>query len=181
VITTAPKRGGHLHPPHGGAEGVLEFILSLLNPMMIASFLAFFGLTGLFCTYAFPWMGPISLAPSLVVGAAVANAIVMLVQIMIAKMQVTSAARVEDLVGYMAEVTVPISGKLPGEITYVVGSKRYNSPAKAKDGSELKKGSKVMISEVTPAVIIVEPWTDSFVDPAFQDVFTTKEKETKPE
>ena len=80
----------------------------------------------------------------------------------------SSEARVEDLVGRMAEVTVPIGTGKIGEITYIIKSKRYSSPARSLDPElPLTKRAKVIISELQDHLMIVEPWTDTFIDPDF--------------
>ena len=72
------------------------------------------------------------------------------------------------MIGHMAEVTVPIVEGRTGEIMYIVQSKRFNSPARAAAASmEIKKGAKVMICDVSSQYTTVEPWTESFTDPAF--------------
>jgi len=97
------------------------------------------------------------------------------------RMYSSSAATENDLIGHMAEVTVPITIGRTGEVTYIVSSKRYTSPARAKNPElEIPKGTKVIIYDHLEKYVLVELWTDSFMDPAFDDdILTPQEKLAK--
>jgi len=148
-------------PAH--ASGLVEIFLEFLNPMVLATFMTYFGLTGLLMHFAMPALGLISLAPAVVVGVIATRVLLFVMHWMFAKMEVSSVAVVEDLIGTYATVTVPITKGRVGEITYIVESKRFTSPAKPlKQENEFSKGSKVMIAEIRDNIMYIEPWTDSF-------------------
>jgi membrane protein implicated in regulation of membrane protease activity len=135
------------------------FVLSLLSPMSIAIFLTFFGLIGLVALHLAPLIGYLSLIPAILISAIVCNLFKALIRWMIKSMETSSVLRVDNLVGQVAEVNTPISDGLPGEITYVIGSKRYSSAAKAKKiGLEIKKGTQVMIVDTKEHLMLVEPY-----------------------
>src|SRR5262249_22379507 len=145
LVTTGAQMASsrfRAHPPHyGDTEDFLERLLSFFNPMMIASFMAFFGLGGMFALVTLPALGILSLGPAVVSGYIVMQLITFAVHFMINKMDVSSAARVQDLIGHMAEISVPITAGRTGEILYIVEAKRYTSSAKGVDPSvEYKKG-----------------------------------------
>jgi membrane protein implicated in regulation of membrane protease activity len=142
---------------------LIESALELLNPMVLSVFMTYFGLTGLFLHFSAPSLGITSLVPAIFVGFIATRILSFVVQWMALNMEVSSAAVVEDLVGTIADVIVPISAGRLGQICYVIQSKRYTAPAKAFGSeTEIGKGDKVMIAEIRDHVMYVEPWTDPF-------------------
>lgn len=174
---------GPFHAPTREEErgGPVEAILSALNPTIITTFLAFFGLTGLFFVLTFPALGYVTLAPAFIGGCIAVKVVTTVMNAMFARMYSSSAATEQELIGRMAEVTVPIPAGRTGEVTYVVSSKRYASPAKAKSPEqEIKKGTKVFICDHQPNFVLVDLWTDTFIDPSFEDdALTPQEKLAK--
>ncbi|HEY9681165.1 MAG TPA: hypothetical protein V6C86_06270 [Oculatellaceae cyanobacterium] len=167
IITRALSKVHGLHVELK-EESLLESLLGLLNPLSIATFLTFFGLTGVIVSIGFKLPEIVSLPLAGVAGWLAVQLVVHTIAWLFETMGSSSEARMEDLVGRMAEVTVPIGTGKVGEITYIIKSKRYASPAKAVDSTQpLTKRTKVMISEVQDHLMLVEPWTDSFIDPSF--------------
>jgi membrane protein implicated in regulation of membrane protease activity len=149
-------------------ESILESFLGLLNPLSIATFLTFFGLVGAIISIGFKLPAIVSLPVAAIAGWLAVHLVVGVIAWLFETMGSSSEARTEDLVGRMAEVTIPIAAGKIGEITYIIKSKRYASPARAVDPTlPLSKRTKVMISELQDHLLLVEPWTDSFIDPAF--------------
>lgn len=174
---------GPFHAPTKEEEkgGPVEAILSALNPTIITTFLAFFGLTGLFFISSFPALGYVTLAPALIGGLVSVKVVTTVMNAAFSRMYSSSAATENELIGRMAEVTVPIPAGRTGEVTYIISSKRYASPAKAKSpNDEIKKGTKVYICDHQPNFVLVDLWTDTFIDPAFEDdTLTPQEKLAK--
>ena len=174
---------GPFHAPTREEEkgGPVEAILSALNPTIITTFLAFFGLTGLFFISSFPILGYATLAPAFIGGLIAVKVVTTVMNAAFARMYSSSAATEQELIGRMAEVTVPIPAGKTGEVTYICSSKRYASPAKAKSpDQEIKKGTKVFICDHQPNYVLVDLWTDTFIDPAFEDdTLTPQEKLAK--
>jgi hypothetical protein len=147
----------------GQSSGLVELVLEFLNPMVLATFMTYFGLTGLILHFTVPALGLISLIPSALVGIIVTRVLLFVMHWMFAKMEVNSVAVVENLIGTFATVTLPVVKDRVGEITYVVESKRFTAPAKPLDAvTEFKRGAGVMISEIRNNIMYIEPWTDSF-------------------
>ncbi len=169
-MTLSPKLQASTGPLHIGIkeDSVVEFVLGLLNPFSIATFLAFFGVTGMLLSIALGFNALICLPIALFAGWLAVQVVVRTVAWMFFNMGVSSEARVDDLVGHMGEITVPISSGRTGQVTYIIQSKRYTSPAKSVDPNlELSKKTKVIICDIKDHVMYVDLWNDSFTDPMF--------------
>ena len=106
-------------------------------------------------------LGLVSLVPAVAVGLIMRNAIMMLLRWFVRQSHVSTTSRVEEAIGHAAEVCVSIQPGRTGEVTYVLGSKRYNMPAKSAIAeSEYKRGAKVMIADVREGVVFVDPWQE---------------------
>lgn len=136
---------------------VLLRVMSWVSPASMAIFLAFFGITGM----AIFKLGALSLVPAIAVGLLMRNVTMFLLRWFVRQSHVSTTSRVEECIGHAAEVCVSIQPGRTGEITYVLGSKRYNMPAKSNAAqSEYKRGSKVLISDVRDGVVFVDPWQE---------------------
>jgi membrane protein implicated in regulation of membrane protease activity len=145
----------------------MTVIFELFNPMMLAVFLFYFGLTGLILHFQLPMLGAIGLVPAVIVGFIATRVLSLVIHFLFAKTENSSLAIVDELIGTAATVTVPVAQGKVGEITYIAQSKRFTAPAKALvPASEFRKGSKVMISEIKDNVMYIELWTDSFEPPS---------------
>jgi len=151
-------------------NGFMAKFLGLINPTSLAAFLAFFGITGIIATETFPLLNVFTLLPALIGGFVMKELILSAMSYAFARAYSSSAVDVQDLIGRVAEVTIPIPAGRTGEIQYIAGSKRFNSPAKCKNPEqELPRGSKVMILETGDKCMLVDLWTDSFQDPDYDD------------
>ncbi len=141
------------------AMGLFGLLLTLLSPMTVCIYLAFFGLTGLVLAFNAPWMGYFTLIPSIAVSVGVSAAFKAMTQWMIKNMTTSTHQRESDLLGQMAEVNVPIHDGRMGEVTYVLNAKRMTASAQpAKPGVDFKKGSKVLIVGSKEHVVLIEPY-----------------------
>jgi membrane protein implicated in regulation of membrane protease activity len=168
LISTGMARtnviGGLHHQPMGNHPGdrtlmpelprrIGSLILSLLSPMSLALFLAFFGFFGLACAS----FGYLSILPAVIGSMLVSKLFKAIIRYLIVHGNVSSSAKMADIVGQIGEVNTPISGGYPGEITYVLGGKRYSSAAKScKAGVEFSRGSKVWITERKGHLLLVD-------------------------
>jgi hypothetical protein len=158
-----------MHTPHQIHQiSFVELFLTIFNPMRMASFLLYFGVIGRLIQLIFPWMGWFTLLPAVIAGVIGSYLVLQLFAFMYAKLQSSSMAVVEDLIGQQADVTCAIPPGRTGEITYVTGAKRYASAAKAfKAGKGFAKGDKVMIVNIENSVYFVEPWDEAeFLQPS---------------
>lgn len=147
----------------------VELLLAIVNPMRMASFLFFFGAFGRIFQLLFPALGPVTLVVAFVAGVVGSTAAIRFFGWMYTKFQSTSVSYVDDLVGHLAEVSVPISEGGIGEITYIVESKRLTSAAKSAlpDGA-FNRGDRVIITNLGDnALSYVEKWTEDYFDLAY--------------
>jgi membrane-bound ClpP family serine protease len=129
--------------------------------MGIAIFLAFFGCTGFLLLRSFPELGFLTLVPAILVSIWISNMFKAMTRWMIKHLDASSLTEVGNLIGQIGEVNVPIHKGRTGEITYVVNSKRCNSPAKSANSNlEIERGEKVMIVDTDNHVMLVEPYRD---------------------
>jgi len=137
-------------------------LLGLLSPTSIAISLAFFGLAGLVISRAMPFLGWVSLIPSILFSMLVTNSFKRTIRWAARSMDVSSESKDEDLIGQVAEVNIPFKDGSTGEVIYVVHSKRYNAAARPyKPGAEFARGSKVMIVDINKDhTLLVEPYAD---------------------
>lgn len=139
--------------------GIFGIILTLLSPMTVCIYLAFFGLTGLVLAFNAPWLGYLTLIPAIAVSIGVSAAFKGMTQWMIKNMFTSTHQRESDLLGQMAEVNVPIHDGRLGEVTYVLNAKRMTATAQpAKPGLDFKKGSKVLIVGSKEHIVLIEPY-----------------------
>ncbi len=136
-----------------------SFLLGLLSPMSIAMLLTFFGAFGLLFDRLMPWLGIFTAVPAALISMAISNVFKYAVRWLIVHGNVSTECKVEETVGQVGEIITPIQAGRAGEVTYVVGSKRYHSTAKpAKEGIEFKRGSKVLITEIKDHVVYVDEY-----------------------
>ncbi len=133
------------------------FILGLLSPMAISMFLTFFGVFGLLFDHLTPWLGFFTLVPAILISMGISNVFKYAVRWLMMHGNVSTEAKSEDSIGQVGEIITPIKEGRAGEVTYVVGSKRYHATAKPhKEGIEFKRGSKVVITGIKDHVVYVE-------------------------
>jgi hypothetical protein len=137
------------------------FILGLLSPMSISMKVMFFGMTGVLLLYFLPWLGLLTIPPAMFAAWVGSNIFKQGVRWMMKNLETNTVSKVCDLVGQLAEVNIPFKDGSTGEVTYIVQSKRINSPARPfKPGCEFKRGMQVMIVEVKDHMVLVEPYAD---------------------
>ena len=156
-----PHTPGHGGFDHGGGIGEHSGVdhadtPSPFNPLVISSAITAFGAVGLIAKTGFG-MGDllstiISLGFAGVIGAAMFFGVVKFMY----GSQSNSVFSIQDLVGAEAEVITPIPLKGMGEITYVINGVRYNLPARAFPGEDIKRGAAVIIREVSGNTALVQ-------------------------
>ncbi|HEY9756920.1 MAG TPA: hypothetical protein V6C97_17270 [Oculatellaceae cyanobacterium] len=155
-------------PPFLGRVG--GTILSILSPMALAMFLTFFGVFGMLFERLTqwlvflplferltPWLGFLTLIPAVLMSIAISNIFKFAVRWLIVHGNVSTEAKADDSIGQVGEIITPIKEGRAGEVTYVIGSKRYHAAAKSnKEGLEFKRGSKVIITGIQDHVVFVD-------------------------
>lgn len=136
-------------------------IMSVLNPTSISVFLGFVGLSGLAIKTALPWTGLLSLLPACIIGFVAVIVMRNVFAYLTARLNVSNTHKSTDAIGHIAEVSTPIGVGGTGEVTYVIGTTRYNAAAKcAKPEETAGRGSKVIITEREGHLVFVEPYKE---------------------
>jgi len=146
---------------HGAEHGELPMAadasltqLGPFSPMIIAMFLACFGLGGIIFTKAVP-IGLFSFLPSVACGVAGAWSLLGLFNKVFAATEASSEAEVWRLVGHEAEVITPIPQSGVGEIQYVARGSTFSAPARTDDATPLGRGMKATIIDASQSIFIV--------------------------
>ena len=154
-----PGAGIHLGGPDVPAGGLdsADVGVSPLSPITIASFVTAFGGIGVLATQFFK----IDPRWSLVVatgGAAVLSGLMFLFysQVLI-RSQGSSEVKASEIVGLVAEVSVPIGEGATGQVSYSTKAGRMSSMAKAVDGREIPRGQLVKVVRVVGHIVLVKP------------------------
>lgn len=149
----------------GGADGALDMDgpfpdnlealhPSPLKPIVIATFLIVFGGTGMIGEiYGLGYFAALGLAVAL--GTAVAWIIFRGVVVPLYRLQNTSAATQDQLIGLEALVTTPIYENGFGTISYRYKDNIYNAPAKSLTGRYIPQGQRTAIVRIEGKAFIV--------------------------
>lgn len=125
-----------------------------LKPVTIAAFVTVFGGVGMILlNRGFGVIAAFIIALS--VGFAVAFMIFRFIIVPLHKLQYTSAISQSELIGKSAVVKVGIKDNGFGRISYIAESNTYTAPAKSLDGSDIEKGSEVLIAKIDKNIFFV--------------------------
>lgn len=140
--------GGEVHTADAASHP------SPLKPIIIASFFIVFGGTGMMGEH-FHWTYGQALAISLILAALVSTALFKGVVEPLYRLQNTSAATRDQLIGLEALVTTPIFKNGFGTISYRINDNIYNAPAKSLTGKYIAQGEKTVIVKFEGKAFIV--------------------------
>lgn len=143
-------------------------LLELLNPMSVALFLLYFGLAGIVAVLATGiWLqakhidagdAALCLGIAIIFGATIRTIVLKMTERFFAHSTVSTARPVEEAIGTLAQVTVPVQQDRTGEVMCELGSKRYAMPARLVDQTlSLKRGQQVVITDIQGGVALIEP------------------------
>jgi membrane protein implicated in regulation of membrane protease activity len=150
--------GAGSHEIAGGVEaGHAMPGANILNTITIATFLSFFGLTGLLSVWVFRMPAPLSLVFALPMSMLVAAAQFFLWVKVFVKAQASSEATLSDILGCEAEVAAGIPAERVGQINYAIRGSRFTAPAVSSDGTEIPRGARVVIVNVRGNTLVVRP------------------------
>jgi membrane protein implicated in regulation of membrane protease activity len=129
--------------------------------MRLSTFTGFFGAGGFLAWHYAPWLGYMTLIPAGVSGVIATEVMKRAMSLLVSKLSSSSLIKQEDSIGRIAQVSTPISDGRLGEVSYVIGTSRFNASAKAAHpGETFIRGSKVMIVETEGPVVYVETAKD---------------------
>ncbi|MCE5313882.1 MAG: NfeD family protein [Armatimonadota bacterium] len=130
---------------------------NVFNTLTIMTFIASFGLSGLFALWVLKLQPALSLAFATPMGILLAAAQFLLYVNLFVKAQASSEATMSETLGCEAEVITAIPEGHIGEIAYVVKGSRYNAPASSVDGEEIARGVRVYVVNIKANTFIVRP------------------------
>ncbi|MEN6356243.1 MAG: NfeD family protein [Armatimonadota bacterium] len=140
------------HTHTGDASGA-----SVFNTLTIMTFIASFGLSGLFALWVLRMHPVLSLAFATPMGVLLAAAQFLLYVNIFIKAQASSEATMSEILGCEAEVITTIPSGHVGEIAYNIKGTRYNAPATSTDGDEIARGTKVYVVNIKANTFVVRP------------------------
>ncbi len=146
------------HPE--GDIGAGEVHFPLFSPVVIASFVSFFGVGGVIGLKVFFLAPVLSVLVALGCGAAIGLLVGWLLMKVYKHLQTNAVARVQNLVGALAEVTEPIAADGVGEIAFDGPAQRINGPARAEDKQDIKRHALVTITRVVGGLYYVRVHAD---------------------
>ncbi|NLK88417.1 MAG: hypothetical protein GX279_13175 [Clostridiaceae bacterium] len=145
---------------HDGAHAVSHgddaHTPSPFNPLVIASAITAFGAAGLISMTGFGLNSLMSTIVALGFSGAIGAALFFGVVKFMYGSQSNSVFSLDDLIGFEAEVITPLPEKGLGEIAYMAHGMRSTISARSVDGTEIQRGSRVIIREITGNAAVVQ-------------------------
>jgi membrane protein implicated in regulation of membrane protease activity len=130
---------------------------NVFNTITMATFLAFFGLAGLLSVWVLRMPAPLSLVFSFPMAMLMAAAQFLLWVKVFVKAQASSEATLAEILGCEAEVFASIPGDRVGQINYTIRGSRFTAPAVSSDGTDIARGTRVVIVNVRGNTLVVRP------------------------
>lgn len=137
---------------HGGMPEA-----SVFNTITIATFVAFFGLSGLLATLVFGLSTLPSLMFALPTAMLVATVEFLLYVKVFIRSQASSEATMFETLGCEADVITTIPADRVGEISYIIKGCRYTAPAASADNTDIPRGTRVRVVNLRGNVYVVRP------------------------
>lgn len=166
--------------PHGRKRSSMDiyiWFLRFFSPLRLALLLFFYGVIGFLISRHLPLLGQfsqiIAISSAFIITAVLQN----IMSWLLSYGEVSKTFEKQDLIGYPAEIALPVQEGQTGEITYTVGGVKYTGPARAADNQlNLPRFTKVMISDYKDFVFYVKPWgEDIWLDSGEEMPLLTKD------
>ncbi len=142
--------------PAGGLDAP-DVTVSPLSPITVATFFTTFGGLGVLGLQLFGLEPAISLLVATAGGLVLAGVMYAFTSQFLVRSQASSHVRRGEILGYHAEVTVPIGESSPGQVRYTTKSGRMRSTARSVDGAAIRRGELVTIVRVIGTQVLVRP------------------------
>jgi membrane protein implicated in regulation of membrane protease activity len=150
--------GAHLHLGHGGHGG--NAAGSVLNPVTLAAFLAWFGGIGYLLTrFSTLWFA-VGLGIALLSGVTGAGIIYLFLSRVLKAESEGLDLEDFDMVGMLGRISMPIRAGGTGEIIYSNAGTRHTCGARAEDGAAIGKGTEVVVTRYEKGIAYVRLWTE---------------------
>jgi membrane protein implicated in regulation of membrane protease activity len=131
--------------------------VSPISPITISTFITTFGGIGIITRQAFGFSVPASLVAATGSGLLLSGLMFLFYTKFLIGSQGSSEVQVQQLVGQIAEVTVPISKKGVGKIALVAQRARVTYPARSSGRTAIERGTLVVIDQMMGAQALVSP------------------------
>ena len=119
--------------------------LSFIKPSVISTFLVVFGIVGILLEVAAALFPMINFAIAFFAGFVTSLALNRFILIPLRKLENTSAADRQALIGLNAQVIEKIPQGGFGKISFSINDSKHNAPAKSEDGNQIERHAKVEI------------------------------------
>ena len=131
--------------------------LAFIKPSVVSTFLIVFGLVGILLEafFAFSTFAAVNFGIAFFAGFVSSLALNRFVLIPLRKLENTSAVDRQMLIGQSAVVIEKIPQGGFGKISFTISGNKHNAPAKAEDGSEIGRHSKVEIIYIEKSTYFV--------------------------
>jgi membrane protein implicated in regulation of membrane protease activity len=151
--------GGHVAGGHASGSGGAP-VVSPLNPVTTAAFLAWFGGTGYLITRFSSILSVLGLLLAMaagLVGAAIV--FLFLTRVLISREENMDAADYE-MVGVLGKISMPIRSGGTGEIIYSQAGTRRTCGARSENGSAMEKGAEIVVTRYDKGIAYVRLWEE---------------------
>jgi membrane protein implicated in regulation of membrane protease activity len=165
---------GHAHGAHGqghaGGHHLPNWLASLLNPSVIAVFLAWFGGAGYLLNKYSGFMLWLNLAIAAALGLSGAWVLARFLTVLIKNERDMNPADY-DMVGVLGRVSSTIRADGVGEVIYLHEGVRRSINAKSETGVAIARGEEVIVTHFEKGIAFVRTW----------EAMTQRAGETQPE
>jgi len=170
-----PGAHGHVgtHAAHGARGGKAG--ASLLNPITLAAFLAWFGGVGYLLTrFSTIWF-VMGLGIALLSGLTGAGIIYLFLSRVLTSEEENLDPSDYDMVGVLGHISMPVREGGTGELIYSQAGTRRVCAARAEDNSAIARGTEVVVTRYENGVAYVRLWTEMSGESDAADVSAKKE------
>jgi len=158
--------GPHLphvpHVPHGGtgARGIGSAELPVINFGTITAFLAWFGGIGYLLTKYSSWVATISLLVAIFGGMIGAGIVFFMVSKLLMQHEKPLDPADYEMVGVLGRICSSIREGGTGELIYTQEGTRWTCGARSETGTEIAKGTEVVVTKYEKGLAYVRPWDE---------------------
>jgi membrane protein implicated in regulation of membrane protease activity len=148
------------HAPAGKVAGSHHSPISIINPVTLAAFLAWFGGLGYLLTRFSGLAFVAALSLSLVAGLVAAAIVFGFVAKVLTSEEESLDPADFDMVGVLGRVSIPIREGGTGELIYSQAGTRRVCGVRAENGSAVAKGTEVVVTRYEKGIAYVRLWSE---------------------
>jgi hypothetical protein len=168
--------GAHTHAGHGAGSAHGNRVgTSLLNPVTLAAFLAWFGGVGYLLTrFSTVWF-VMGLGIALLSGVTGAGVIYLFLSCVLMSAEENLDPADYDMVGVLGHISMPIRQGGTGEIIYSQAGTRRTCGARAENNAAIEKGAEVVVTRYEKGIAYVRLYTEMSGEDDTSDTSAKKE------